>query len=253
MTKTPTGTIKWANIGSSSTSPVEQTVRRIVELDVFYLVIGFEVNSADAFKHEIHDLAIDYGHAFYYVVKNLKIVQSFSFGPHGLGKIGWLDKGRSTGKQIYTVGAIKKDGVKNSRPGTADYEITEKVKSFKIPITGKQADALIQNTNKARAEIYSGKLTYSAIVNDTCAETAKEILDDSNIDTPSGFGWIKHSSISEIPIAYAVNPYKWHRAFKASYDEVTFRPGDPPTWRPIVGEADPIYGTLSSAKSESIT
>ena len=253
MTKKPSRTMKWANIGSSSTSPVEQSARKIVELDVFYLVIGFEVNRADAFKHNIHDLAIDYGHAFYYLVKNLKIVQSFSFGPHGLGKVGWLDKGRSKGKQIYTVGAIKKDGVKNSRPGTADYEITEKVKSFKIPITRKQAEALIQNTVKARAEIYSGKLTYSAIVNDTCAETAKEILEDSNIDTPSGFGWIKHSNITDIPIAYAVNPYKWHRDFKTSYDEVTFRSAEPPTWIPIIGETDSIYGTTSSSKPESPT
>lgn len=250
MTKAPSRTMKWANIGSSSTSPIAQTARKIVELDVFYVVIGFEVNSAEAFKHGIHDLAIDYGHAFYYLVQNLNIVQSFSFDPYDIGKVGWLDKGRSKGKSIYTVGAIKKDGSKNSRPATADYEIKEQIKAFKLPINRKQADALGKNTAKARIEIYNRKLTYSAIVNDTCAETAKEILDDSDIDTPSGFGWIKHSDIADIPIAYAVNPYKWHRDFKAKYEEVNFRPVGPPEWIPTIGETDPIFGSAPSAKSK---
>jgi len=242
MTTTPSQTLKWKNIGSSRTSPVSDTTRQNVQLDTFYLVIGFEVNSADAFNNNIHDLAIDYGHAFYYLVQNIKIIQSFSFGPHGPGKIGWFNKGITKEKQVYTIGAIKKDGHKNSRPGTADYMITEKVKAFKVPINRKQAEALNQKTMKARVEIYEGKLTYSAMINDTCAETAKEILDDSDIDTPGGFSWVKHSEIADIPIAYAVNPYRWHRDFKAKYEELIFYPEGLAEWIPMIGESDPIYG-----------
>lgn len=251
MTKALSQTMKWANIGSSHTSPVADTARKIVELDVFYLVIGFEVNSADAFKNNTHDIAIDYGHMFYYLVQNTKIIQSFSFGPDGAGKVGWFDKGFSKGKQIYTVGAVKKDGQKNSRPGTADYMITEKVKSFKIPISRKQAGALNENTTKARVEIYKGQLTYSAIVNDTCAETAKEILDDSDIETPNGLSWIKHSNIADIPIAYAVNPYRWHKDFKAKYQEIVSHSDR--HWIPMIGTIDPIYENPSLAKSGQAT
>lgn len=216
-----------------------------VELDVFYLVIGFEVNSADAFKNNTHDLAIDYGHAFYYLVKNLVIAQSFSFGPYELGKIGWFNKGAPEGKEIYSIGAITKDGHKNSRPGTADHKIREKVKAFKIPLNRRQAETPNNKTTEARIEIYNRTLTYSAIVNDTCAETAKEILDDSGIDTPSGSSWVKHSNIAEIPLAFAVNPYKWHRNFKTKYEEVIFYPDGLSEWIPTVGELDPIYGVTS--------
>jgi hypothetical protein len=245
MTTSLSTNLEWKTIGTSKTSPLANTERKEVRLDVFYLVVGFEVNNADAFTNNIHDLAVDYGHAFYYLVQNLIIIQSFSFGPQGRGKIGWFDMGARGGKRIYTMGAIKKDGSTNSRPSTADYKITETVKAFKITLTEHQAKKLNEKTNEARAEIYKGQINYTAFVNDTCAETAKEILDDSAIPTPDGDSWIKHSDLSRVPIAHAVNPYKWHKEFKSKYKETIFHLGDLYEWLPLIGAADPIYSSSS--------
>lgn len=78
----------WIPVGSSQTSPIENMKRTHVALDSYYVVIGFEVNRLEAYKNDVHDLALDYGHAFFYLVKNTKIMNSFSFGPWGVGKVG---------------------------------------------------------------------------------------------------------------------------------------------------------------------
>lgn len=234
----------WIKVGSSVTSPVENTQRAQVLLDSYYVVVGFEVNNPKAYVDNVHDLAVDYGHAFIYVVKNVTIVKSFSFGPSGPGKVGWFNKGR--------VMTSKKNGIHNGRPGNADYIISERVKAFKVDISLQQAVALQAEIDKLRSEILDGSLEYSAIMNDTCAETAKEALDEAYIPTPSGSGWIKDSRRLSFPIVYAVNPYTWHANFKRGQPEAEFVPDEPVGWLPIIGDDDPIFGVPTFARADPI-
>lgn len=233
----------WIEIGSSTTSPKDNKTRAEVVVDDYYVVIGFEVNKSEAFKDETQDLGKDYGHAFFYLVKNKKVVKSFSFGPKGPGKIGWFDSGGIGGvDNKYDTGAVLKDGYKDSRPGSPDYHISEPVKVFKLKLTPKQARDLITETDLVREKINSGKQKYTAFMNDTCAETARDILKSANIDTPSGSGKIKHSGVASFPIAYAVNPYMWHHNFiKNGNTETSFDPPGRPEWHPPIGEPDPIF------------
>jgi hypothetical protein len=234
----------WAGVGQSATTPTTNTKRAKVLVDSYYVVIGFEVNIPGAFKNETHDLRIDYGHAFFYLVKNSSISHSFSFGPRGGGKVGWLGKGET--KAAYNAGAIMKDGSKNARPGTPDYAIRELVRAFKLDISLSTAQQLAKAVIAARDEVWSGETEYHAFLNDTCAETAKEILDEANIATPDGDGWVKHSGIIDLPLAYAVNPYKWHRNFRLAHRERKYFP-DSGEWIIMAGAPDPIFGTVLPA------
>lgn len=242
---------QWKAVATSTMTPTDNKKRKEVELkDSYYVVVGFEVNSPAAFVNNTHDLAEDYGHAFFYTVRNNIIQQRFSFGPNGLGKTGWFDSGgRNRGTpNNYDTGAILKDGFKNSRPGTPDYGISEKILSFKITLTKKQAEELENNTRKVREQIISGKQQYTAYINDTCAETARDILSESGIDTPSGTGKIKHSDIANFPVAYAVNPYMWHHNFKNSgYKEINYE-ADERSWLPPLGAKDPLFSASMSDK-----
>lgn len=227
----------WTEIGRSVSSLVSKTERKEVKVDEYYVVVGFEVNYPKAFVKGvvvngkyipdfimdgdvtalIHDLGVDYGHAFFYVVKNKIITKVFSFGPTGAGKVGWFGAGAGDTEPSnkYNRGAILKDGYKNSRPGTPDYNIKEEINAFKIPLTLKQGIALESATDEKRTKITSGKQKYTAYANDTCAEEARDVLSSAGIDTPSGSGWVKHSGVVSFPLVYAVNPYMWNHRLKA--------------------------------------
>jgi len=234
----------WVSIGSSYTSPVENRIRAQVSVDNYYVVVGFEVNNPKAFVNGIQDLAIDYGHAFIYLVKNMEIAGAVSFGPNGAGKIGWFNKGRTM--------TSKKDGQQNGRPATADYPVREPVKAFRIPVSKQQALRLLKEIKDLRKEIDEGDVEYSALMNDTCAETVKEVLDDADIETPSASGWIKHSKVLSFRFVYAANPYKWHKQFKERYVETSYTPEELGEWIPAVGGEDPIFGSPSFAKADPI-
>lgn len=234
----------WVSVGSSQTSPVENKIRAQVSIDSYYVVVGFEVNNPKAFVNGIHDLAVDYGHAFIYLVKNIEIAGVISFGPNGVGKIGWFNRGRTM--------TSKKDGQQNGRPATADYPVREAVKAFRITVSKKQAAQLLKEIKELRKEIYEGDVEYSALMNDTCAETVKEVLDDADIETPSASGWIKHSKVLSFRFVYAANPYKWHKQFKESYTETGYTPDALGEWVPTVGEEDRIFGVPSFAKADPI-
>ena len=244
----------WTKIGQSRTTPVNNTNRAEVMLDIFYLVVGFEVNYPKAFVNEVHDLSVDYGHAFFYFVKNTKIIKSFSFGPAGEGKTGWLGKGEQAGfgRNAYNTGAIKKDGYRNSRPGTPDFPIRELVKAFRISLSSEQAKKLEIMTEKARLEILNGDIPYTAMLNDTCGETAKEVLDSAGIITPSGSGLVKHSKILDFPIAYAVNPYKWHKDFRDKYKETSY-PNHSGGFILATGDDDPIFSVLALCHTDMMS
>lgn len=234
---------KWKEVGSSTTTPIQNKQRKEVRLDEYYVVVGFEVNHMDAFVNETHDLGIDYGHAFFYLVKNNRVTHVLSFGPTEAGKVGWLDKGRDN--SAYRIGAFIKDGYKNARKGTPDYGITEQIKAFKMSITIGQAKKLEVETASIREKIMSGKVKYTAYLNDTCAETARDVLGSAGIETPSGSGAVKHSGLINSPVAYAVNPYMWHSNFKkAGKKETSYEPPGidlGQKWLPLIGKGDPIY------------
>lgn len=234
---------KWKEVGVSTTTPTQNKQRKEVRLDEYYVVVGFEVNKTAAFVNETQDLGVDFGHAFFYLVKNNTLTHLLSFGPTEIGKVGWLDKGREN--STYNIGALIKDGSKNARKGTPDYGITEQIKAFKVPITIGQAKKLEMETASMRAKILSGKVKYTAYLNDTCAETSRDVLGAAGIETPSGSGAVKHSGLINWPVAYAVNPYMWHSNFKkAGNKEVTYEPPgiyDDQEWLPLIGKGDPIF------------
>lgn len=235
---------QWKEVGRSVTSDPKNTTRKEVKLDDYYVVVGFEVNNALAFVDDTQDLGVDYGHAFFYEVKNGVISRVFSFGPMSAGKVGWNGKGGPDFMPNgYNRGAILKDGYKNARDGTPDYGISEKITAFKIPLTIKQGLALEKEADAMRKKIIDKKQKYTAYLNDTCAETARDVLDDAGIDTPGGSGWIKHSGVASFALVKAVNPYMWHKNFaKSSYKTGVFMP--PKTtdqWTPPVGQGDPIF------------
>lgn len=243
----------WVPVGQSRTSPIANKKRAEAVLDNYYLVVGFEVNNPKAFVNEVHDLAVDYGHAFFYIVRNSKIAKFFSFGPAAPGKIGWFNKGElpGFGRNAYNIGAVKKDGYRNSRPGRPDYPIRELVKAFRIALSLEQTGTLEAETDKVRLQVLNGDILYNAMLNDTCAETAKEVLDSAGIPTPSGSGLVKHSGILDFPVAYAVNPYKWHQDFREKYREEFYKVrGRSGPWIPAPGDDDPIFGVPDFAKKD---
>jgi hypothetical protein len=246
----------WVEIGRSTTTPTTNTQRKEVKVDDYYVVVGFEVNNPDAFVNDVQDLGApsrrdgsSFGHAFYYVVKNKVVSMLLSFGPASgvdpaskeAPKIGWLDKGSrsDTAPNKYDTGALIKDGRKNARLGTPDYGISELVTAFKIPLTLKQGLALEKETQAMREQISSGKQKYTVYMNDTCAETARDVLSSAGIDTPSGAGAVKHSGVANFALVYAVNPYMWHKNFAKSAYQKGSRPAEG-EWTPKLGGKEPI-------------
>jgi hypothetical protein len=244
---------KWAKIGEVTSTPSGGKKGKEVKVDDYYVVVGFEVNNPAAFVNDAQDLAIDYGHAFFYVVKNLLIERVFSFGPKGGGKVGWFNAGNSSDPNWADTGAVLKDGYQNARPGTPDYRISEEVSAFKMPLTATLGVRLVEETEAQRQRVISGKQRYTAYMNDTCAEEARDVLSSAGVASPEGAGIVRHSGMGIATGTYvdtrlgrylvgftAVNPYMWHKNFKASaYASSGYTP--PPAWLPAVGAADPIF------------
>ena len=234
----------WKKAGALTSKKEGAKNPEVVTVTQNYVVIGFEVNFPEAFKDSIHILDVDYGHAFFYVVNQSKISRLLSFGPNGAG----------------TVSAINplKDGYKNSRPGTPDYPISEATKLFRIKLTSTQTRILEAETDKVRKKIIAGDAKYSALVNDTCAETAREVLSAASISTPSARGKVAVTTASvpkpelrndfpyvgiknenvRVVVASADNPYMWHHNFKKEGHKEVTRPAL--EWPNLIGMDDPL-------------
>lgn len=234
----------WKKAGALTSKKEGAKNPEVVTVTQNYVVIGFEVNFPEAFKDSIHILDVDYGHAFFYVVNQSKISRLFSFGPNGAG----------------TVSAVNplKDGYKNSRPGTPDYLIEKATKLFRIKLTSTQIRTLEAETDKVRQKIIAGDAKYSALVNDTCAETAREVLSAASISTPSARGKVAATTASvpkpglrndfpyvgiknenvRVVVAVADNPYMWHHNFKKEgHKEVS---KEPLKWFEHITKVDPL-------------
>ncbi|WP_445116370.1 hypothetical protein [Acinetobacter sp. WZC-1] len=210
------------NTHKSNTEINKPTVT--VTLNEYAIVVGFEVNYPNAFviqdngwitksNERTQLLDIDYGHAFFYVTKNDIVEVFFSFGPKGAGKDGWFNQGNSQSPNGWNTGAVVKNGYASSRPGTPDYGISEKTTLYRMLVSEKIAKKIIEETNKVRTEIVSGDQKYTAWVNDTCAETAYDILVNYISNLPKGVGAVKQSGA---PVLKVINPYMWHYNFTQS-------------------------------------
>lgn len=170
----------------------------------YILTVGFEVNHPGAFVDGVQDLSVDYGHAFFYITRNNEVEVFFSFGPKGLAAPGKIT-----------------DEYSGPRPGDTNYRITEITRLFRLRISEEMAVKV-----KTVADIFTDKVNagtehYYAFMNDTCAETARDILSEGGISTPSGSGPIKGVGSDGITtMGSFVNPYKWHFDFSKKYGTV---------------------------------
>lgn len=187
---------------TNNTGSVNKLQINIARPEKYILTIGFEVNYPDAFVDGTQNLSIDYGHAFFYITKNDKVITFFSFGPAG------LDNDPGWGKDEYT-------GV---RPATISYKVSELARAYRLKLSKEQAESVVANVAVFSKDVETGEEHYTAAYNDTCAETARDILSSSDIDTPSGSGPIIGTGLDAASsLGSFVNPYKWYEDFKDKY------------------------------------
>ncbi|QMV51527.1 hypothetical protein [Ewingella americana] len=169
----------------------------------YILTIGFEVNRPNAFSNNTQDLSIDYGHAFFYTTERNLVVTFFSFGPKSLASQGKLT-----------------NEFNGPRKATTEYPITETTKLFRFFITDEQLGKIKSSADNFTAKVNHGEEAYNASLNDTCAETARDILTEGGVTTPDGTGAITGTN-SEIGNALGrigfVNPYMWFHNFVIKY------------------------------------
>lgn len=209
-----------------------------VIIEKYYLLIGFETNriglsfvkkELKIFKRKMDYVHIisgvnskgidigDYGHAFFYLTKNNKVETFFSFGPADDAKVKTKLNNADTAKPYA-------DGGVNTRLATADYEISEVVRIFRIEITKVEFDKIMNKTDRVKKAVLRGK-PYRALTNDTCAEEAEDILDGILEGFPRGKGYVENDG-KYLPFK-VVNPYMWHMQIDKKYKEVYMYPEYP--------------------------
>lgn len=223
----------------------------VVQVDKCYLIIGVEVNVEEAYRVEkimfsrkvarhqiLEGVNSDFGHGFFYVVKNNKVDSFFSFGPTG-----HKDKGNIIG-----------------RSSTCQYPISEVTQLFYLEIEKEKAEKIKKDVKKifdnSNNEIYDKKLKvwveqksnvkkYRVTTNETCAKEAENILKKHLKDkVPSGMGYIKYNKIS----MKAINPYAWHESLvKSKLKKYTY-----PEY-PQVGKAAELLAAYNKKKANDET
>lgn len=200
--------------GQSRSNPQNNQTVRIS--DQIYLIIGFEVNVSSAYNVRTNtqnldiDNGGDYGHAFFFTIKNGRVVTFFSFGPRG-------------GASPYLIESLVGiDEHTGRRPATTSYAITEIATLFKFKISQAQLDRIKYRADLTKKGVMRGLVKYTVYVNDTCAETARDILKNAGISTPYGGGRVVTPSRFANNITTSVdmvNPYSWHYHIKTKYGE----------------------------------
>jgi len=147
-----------------------------ITTDIYYVVIMIDASHPEKALIKTLDgstahnpIAVP-GHALHYVVKNGIIQSVLSFGPRSAA--------------AAAIG-----------PATADCTMKNMVYAFKYNLTKVKAEKLIEETNSWRnlitnGSIFSkkGRIVYSGITNDTCAETMLQILRPYIPELPKGKG-----------------------------------------------------------------
>jgi hypothetical protein len=163
-----------------------------VNIEYYQLIVGLEVNKPNAFVNNTQILNIDYGHAFFYLTKNGMVKKFFSFGPKGDGKKGKAHVHR-IGNPLYVIGEI--------------------TRLYRFSLSQGEFDVISKETDRISAEITSGRQKYTAMVNDTCAETAYDIIVKGYPSIPNGTGPV--DAVGWAPNISAVNPYMWNHKMKS--------------------------------------
>ncbi|AKL12263.1 TPA: hypothetical protein I8271_004816 [Kluyvera intermedia] len=196
--------------GGNSTNVQQVNITR----KEYILVVGFEVNfEHTAFINNVHDLRENYGHAFFYVTKNNVVETFFSFGPAALGVSGKFT-----------------DEYNGERSATTNYPVSEVSRLYRFLITKKQSENVKKSADNFTARVSAGKEHYDASQNDTCAETARDILSEGGVATPDGSGPVigtDNMMLDRITEKLSfVNPYMWNKNFNAKYPtHFIFYPG----------------------------
>ena len=147
-----------------------------IKTDIYYVVIMIDASHPEKALIKTldgstaHNPIAEPGHALHYVVKNGIIQSVLSFGPSSAA--------------AAAIG-----------PATADCTMKNMVYAFKYNLTRVKAEKLIEETNSWRnlitnGSIFSkeGRIVYSGITNDTCAETMLQILRPYIPELPKGKG-----------------------------------------------------------------
>lgn len=219
-----TGKISGSAKGTMQESELKHSVDFI--LQVYYLVIGFEVNGGqetffcrkttvsrgrEKLEDEecIHDIDKgDYGHAFFYTADSAgKVISFFSFGPTGF----------FPDKVSDPQNPSRKDYAK-SRPSTASYRITELTKMFRFIISKELAEKIAVEVDRFATSNHS----YAVWKNSTCASEARSVLEKAGVNTPHGSSKIKSplglmGKSSSFNTYNFVNPYMWYKQLEEKY------------------------------------
>lgn len=185
----------------------------------YILTVGFETNYPDAFYNNTLNLSVDFGHVFFYVTRrealsSFDIVDTFfSFGPAGYGE---------NGKIINEYNS--------KRPGDTAFLIKEVSQMFRLRISKEQGEKIKAKTSQFTYAVDTQQIFYNASTNDTCAETARDILSSCGVPTPDGHSAVIGTGnlLADI-ITYnlaMVNPYMWFKNFCALYGSPIFYYGD---------------------------
>ncbi|TCB82314.1 hypothetical protein [Acinetobacter sp. ANC 4173] len=147
-----------------------------VKVDNYYVVIMIDASHPEKALIKTqdgstaHNPIAEPGHALHYIVKNGIIQSVLSFGPSSAA--------------AAAIG-----------PATADCTMKNMVYAFKYNLTKVKAEKLIEETNSWRnlitnGSIFSkeGRIVYSGITNDTCAETMLQVLRPYIPELPKGKG-----------------------------------------------------------------
>ena len=225
-------------VTSSAATQAKPENNKIIKIsNEYYLIIGFEVNLLKsliingktyerAFNKATNtqDLTVEdgYGHNYFITVKNGVVDTFFSFGPG-------VDQNAGTPQQIQDSALANPnflerrkgiDEYSGKRPGNTEYTITETSQLFKFKISKEQLDSIRLHANNFKLQVVAQEEKYTAYKNDTCAETAKDILDLANISTPSGKGHVHTPSDLAnklIRNKTYVTPYSWYDQLEKIY------------------------------------
>ncbi|AOA57355.1 hypothetical protein [Acinetobacter larvae] len=243
-------------------STEENKPTSVIKIDQYYLVVGFEVNVPQAYrnakttlsrkieKHQFMDGngVWDWGHAFFYIVKNEAVYCFFSYGPS-------IDKSEAQARGERKTGGGSIIGTS----ATCQYDIGEVAQLFTVDIDKETADkikadvdAIYMQTNNY---IYNEETEewerhqsmdkkYRALTNETCAKEAEEILRKHLApQIPAGMGYVKVKGLSK----KAVNPYAWHeKVAAANLNHYTF-----PEY-PNVGRAEKLLAAYNEVDKNGI-
>ena len=182
-----------------------------LKTDIYYVVIMIDASHPEKALIKTldgstaHNPIAEPGHALHYIVKNGIIQSVLSFGPSSA-----------------TAAAIG--------PATADCTMKNMVYAFKYDLTQVKAEKLIEETNSWRnlitnGSIFSkeGRIVYSGITNDTCAETMLQILRPYIPELPKGKG----KTGTYYVYIRAVTPYWLFDDFKKAGTPYKVFPTDP--------------------------